>query len=435
MLWDKGIDPADWMTRYTVGEDYKWDMLLLPYDVAGTRGHAEGLQEIGILSEDDVSAIHSALDALLVDFEAGNVVIRPEDEDCHTVIEAYLTAKLGDIGKRIHTGRSRNDQVLTALRLYLKDALKQCAEQSAQMAQHLINQADSHAGWLMPGYTHLQQAMPSTVGLWAMGYAELALSDCLAMQQAYAQVDTSPLGSAAGYGVPHLALPRAANAQRLGFARLQQNVTATQLSRGKIELHVCHALLQVGHTLNRLASELVMYNMSEFGFVALPPDLCTGSSIMPQKQNPDVLELTRAYYHRLLAEMNVLMTLPANLPSGYHRDLQLTKEAVMRAVLLAQDMLSAMNALLPQLGFRKDKLDAALKPELLATAAAIEKVNAGLPFRDAYREAAREVDLLDAVDAPSVLASYLERGYPGQHVSEPFEKMANDVLAWARSAH
>ncbi len=414
MLWEKGQPVASWVQRFTVGEDYRWDTLLLPYDIEGTRAHAAGLHRIGILSDVEFRAVSEALDALKAEVAAGRVVVRPEDEDAHTVIETYLTERLGDTGKKIHTGRSRNDQVLTAIRLFLKDGLREAGRQVARLVEQLCELGTAYNDALMPGYTHLQQAMPSTAGLWALGYAELLLSDLAALRHAYDQVDVSPLGSAAGYGVPFLALPREEVARRLGFRTLQLHVTAIQLSRGKLELHVAHALVQVGATLNRMASDLVLFNSQEFGFVELPPEFCTGSSIMPQKQNPDVLELVRAGYHRLLAEMNVLLTLPANLPSGYHRDLQLTKEAVVRCVLHAHELLTAMAQLLPGLHFRRDRMQAACTPALLATAEALRRVAEGVPFREAYRQTAAALDSLPQPDPETVLRAYRVDGYPGR---------------------
>jgi len=414
MLWDKGQSVAAWVQRFTVGEDYRWDTLLLPYDIEGTRAHAAGLHRIGILSDEEFQAVSEALDALKAEVAAGRVVVRPEDEDAHTVIETFLTERLGDTGKKIHTGRSRNDQVLAAIRLFLKDGLCEAGRQVARLVEQLCELGAAYNDALMPGYTHLQQAMPSTAGLWALGYAELLLSDLAALRHAYDQVDVSPLGSAAGYGVPFLELPREEVAQRLGFRTLQLHVTAVQLSRGKLELHAAHAFVQVGATLNRMASDLVLFNSQEFGFVELPPECCTGSSIMPQKQNPDVLELVRAGYHRLLAEMNVLLTLPANLPSGYHRDLQLTKEAVIRCVLHAYDLLTAMVQLLPGLRFRRDRMQAACTPALLATAEALRRVAEGVPFREAYRQAAAALDSLPQPDPETVLRAYRVDGYPGR---------------------
>ncbi len=414
MLWQKDTRVEDWVTRFTVGEDYRWDALLLPYDVEGTRAHAWGLAQIGVLRAEELAQVEQALDALAEAARAGEVGVRPEDEDCHTVIERYLTERLGEVGKKIHTGRSRNDQVLAALRLFLRQRLRHAAGRVAALAEVLCGFGERYDGALMPGYTHLQRAMPTTAGLWAMGYAEVLAGDLDALRQAHDHVNVSPLGSAAGYGVPYLALPRQAVAERLGFGAVQTHVTAVQLSRGKLELHAAHALVQVAATLNRLASDLVLFNTAEFGFVALPPEYCTGSSIMPQKQNPDVLELARATYHRLVAEMHVLATLPANLPSGYHRDLQGTKEAAMRSVLLAEDLLTAMLHLLPGVRFQTDRMRQAATRELFATAAALERVQAGVPFREAYRQAAQQIELLEVPDADAALAAYRVDGYPGK---------------------
>ncbi len=413
-LWQKGTPAADWVTRFTVGEDYRWDTLLLPFDVRSTEAHAWGLAQIGVLTQDELKDIQHTLNEFRAAVERGEVDVRPEDEDCHTVIENYLTERLGETGKKIHTGRSRNDQVLAALRLYLRERMTSIAARTADIVRLLCEWGERHDDVLMPGYTHMQRAMPTTVGLWALGYAELLISDLTAVIDAIDQVNVSPLGSAAGYGVPYLELPREAVAERLGFHGVQTHVTAVQLSRGKLELHAVHALAQVCATLNRLASDLVLYNTEEFGFVKLPAEYCTGSSIMPQKQNPDVLELVRASYHRIIAEMQVLLTLPANLPSGYHRDLQLTKEAVMRANRLAGDVVEAMANVLTGVIFDADRIRGATGRELFATARALELVREGRPFREAYRLAAEEIDSLEMPSIDEALSAYRVDGFPGR---------------------
>lgn len=405
-LWSKGKTVDSWMMRFTVGDDAKWDTILLPYDILGTIAHAKGLAEIGILSQEEVQTAEIALQKLQEKYDNGEVMVRVEDEDMHTVIEHYLTETCGDLGKKIHTGRSRNDQVLTAIRLYLKDALTHLQLQSTKLNHALIAVAQAHSTVLMAGYTHFQRAMPTSVGLWLAGYAELLLADIDALTAAHQQVDKSPLGSAAGYGIPFLDLPRQKNAERMGYSALQTHVTATQLSRGKIELHAVHACIQIGATLNRLASDLILMNTSEFGTVQLPAQYCTGSSIMPQKQNPDILEITRASYHRLLAEAQILMSLPANLPSGYHRDLQLTKGAVMTALQVCDDMLTAMLLIIPELSFDTEKLFATLSPDLFATADALQMVQSGIPFREAYRKAAENWKDLPIPSAEAILAQY-----------------------------
>lgn len=429
-LWHKATGIEDWVTRFTVGEDHRWDTLLLPYDVAGTRGHVWGLVQIGVMTEAEHQAVDGALDALLDAYAAGDVEVLPTDEDCHTVIEGFLTERLGEVGKKVHTGRSRNDQVLCALRLFLRERLRVIGHQAAALAEGLCDLGETYDDLLMPGYTHMQRAMPSTAGLWALGYAELLVDDLATLAEAHDHVNVSPLGSAAGYGVPFLALPREAVAERLGFRSVQTHVTAAQLSRGKLELQAVHALVQLGATINRLASDLVLYNTAEYGFVRLPAAYCTGSSIMPQKQNPDVLELARATYHRLVAEMQVLLTLPANLPSGYHRDLQLTKEAVMRAVLKAEDLLTAMVELVPGVTFEAKALARASGDELFATAYALQLVAAGLPFREAYRRAAAEPKGWTAAREEAGLGAYAVDGFPGQARPDLVRQQLADAARW-----
>ena len=429
-LWNKGEDAAGWVTRFTVGEDPRWDTLLLPYDIAGTRAHAWGLVQAGVLTEAERTKIEASLEKLEAAAQRGAVAVQPEDEDSHTVIEHHLTNDLGDLGKKIHTGRSRNDQVLVAVRLFLRERLRRLGGQTAAVAEALCTLGAAHDDLLMPGYTHLQRAMPTTAGCWALGYAELLAADLSALRSACDQVNVSPLGSAAGYGVPHLTLPRAAVAERLGFRRLQVHAPAVQLSRGKIELHAVHALVQVAATINRLAADLVLFASAEFGFIALPDEYTTGSSIMPQKKNPDVAELARAAYHRLLAEMNVLLTLPANLPSGYHRDLQLTKEAVMRATLRAGDLMTAMQRLVPGVRFRPEQMQAACTPALFATARALESVQAGTPFRDAYRQAAASASEGAVPDADTVLATYHVDGFPGRGRPDLVREQLAQHRAW-----
>ena len=431
-LWQKNDTTTtdDWVTRFTVGDDYKWDRLLLPYDVRATRAHTWGLRQIDVLSEEELDEAEVALDALLEAFDADEVTVTPEDEDCHTVIERFVTDMAGDVGRKIHTGRSRNDQVLAALRLYLRDALAGIGRQVANLSEALCDLADRHPDTLLPGYTHLQRAMPSTVALWALGYAETLADDLDALRQARRTINVSPLGSAAGYGVPVLDLPREAVAERLGFRDVQTHATAVQGARGKHELAVAHACTQIGATGNRLASDLTLFATAEFNFVDLPPEHCTGSSIMPQKQNPDVLELARAYHHRLAAEMQSLATGPSNLPGGYNRDLQLTKGAVMRSLQITSDVLSALQAVVNGVSFRREQTEAACTPELLATYRALRRVDEGVPFRTAYRQAAADDPSAATVDPSAVLDAYASPGSPGQERPDDIRARLTTHAGW-----
>ncbi|NBB85787.1 MAG: argininosuccinate lyase [Bacteroidetes bacterium] len=414
-IWQKTDESPDaWVTRFTVGADAAWDTILLPYDVEGTRAHAWGLSKIGVLTAEEYAAIADALDELLRAYEEGDVVVEMVDEDSHTVIERFLTEQLGATGRKVHTGRSRNDQVLVSLRLYLRQAIDGVQEQLAALVEQCCSWGEAWDEQLMPGYTHDQPAMPTTVGAWALGYGEVLLDDLELLQTARHLVNRSPLGSAAGYGVPHLDLPRAAVAERLGFDGVQTHVASVQLSRGKLEAAIAHAYVQIGATLNRLASDLMRFNSKSYGFAELPEAYCTGSSIMPQKKNPDVLELARATFPRLQAEAQVLLALPANLPSGYHRDLQFTKDAIMRATQTVSDLVEAVTRVASGVTFCPDQMEARLTPELFATAQALKAVAEGVPFRDAYQQAAAN-DAAWTVPKPAdVLAGYTYDGAPGQ---------------------
>lgn len=414
MLWKKDVEVAPWVIRFTVGEDYRWDQELLPYDVAATRAHVSGLVTAGVVSEEEFERIATALEDLLERYRDGEIVVEPEHEDCHTVIESYLTSELGETGKKVHTGRSRNDQVLAALRLYLRDRLESAASEAIELGIALCMLATATDDWVMPGYTHTRQAMPTTLGAWAMGYAELLAGDVELLKETARRINVSPLGSAAGYGVPFIELPREQVAASLGFDGIQTHVTSVQLSRGKYELEVVHAVAQMTLTLSRLAADLILFSSSEFGFVAIPTSLTTGSSIMPQKQNPDVLELVRASHHRVAAEMQLLLTLPAGLISGYHRDLQLTKEAVMRSTRVGSDCVSAMGSILPGLTFDRKRMADALEPDIMATHVALKNVTKGTAFRSAYRYAASNGR--ETISVAEALEAYASDGSPGRSV-------------------
>ncbi len=429
-LWQKGSGPQEWLIRFTVGSDNEWDTLLLPFDIQGTSAHVNALVTMGLISKTAAIKIHRALKKLLVDVEEGKVVVTVADEDSHTVIENYLTKTLGKTGQKVHAGRSRNDQVLVSTRLYGREALLDVGDRLRSVVEALCGLAEKFDDIIMPGYTHAQPAMPSTPGLWAAGYAELLIDDISLLEQAYKLLNRSPWGSAAGYGIPYLKMPRKQVEKELGFDSTQENVTAVQLSRGKIEATVVHALSQMGLTLNRLASDLVLFNTNEYSFVVLPDEFCTGSSIMPQKKNPDLFELARANYHRLSSELHLLMTLPANLGSGYHRDLQLTKESFIRSLILSRDLAAMFERSLPGISFDKKIMELASSSGLFATADAMQRVSKGATFREAYRETAKNLDNIHSLDSAEALKAYKTKGYPGKANVAHLRKGLSKAVRW-----
>ncbi len=392
-LWDKGegSDQGSAAARFTVGDDVLWDRRLVRFDCQGSIAHVRMLAAIGLLSADEATALVACLEEIVSLDAGGGFAVLPEHEDCHTAIELYLTERLGDLGKKVHTGRSRNDQVLTALRLYERAELDRLAALLDAFSDALEEVIARDGGVRLPGYTHMQQAMPSSVALW-LGCFQAAVADDLVMLRAVREVvDQCPLGTAAGFGVPVFELDREMTARELGFARVQENPLYAQHSRGKLEADVIHLAGQVLYDLNRLASDLMLFTMRELGLVELPAAFCTGSSIMPQKRNPDVLELVRARYHTVLGEEVTVRGLAANLISGYNRDLQLTKGPLMRSLDAVGDCLEVMTALLPALHVDRGRAEELMSQELFATEMAYRLVQGGMPFRDAYRRIAEEL--------------------------------------------
>ena len=414
-LWQKSGTEAtgagEIVERFTVGEDYLLDRLLVNADCVASMAHAAMLERIGVLSAHECASLARELRLIIEASDAGTFLVGRADEDCHTAIENRLTATLGDAGKRIHTGRSRNDQVVAALRLYARALLLDAREGTLKLALALAELADRHRDTPMPGRTHLQLAMPSSVGLWAAAFAEQLGDDVTLLETAYELTNTSPLGSAAGYGVP-LPLDREMVAEALGFREGQNNVLAVNLSRGKTEGAILDALSQVMVTLSRLAQDLMLFSLPEFGYFVLPPETCTGSSIMPQKRNPDVLELVRARASTVIAEAARVKHIAAGLPSGYNRDLQETKEPFIRGSGTALLAIGVMELTVRGLTVREDRLLAGFRPEIFATDHALELVARGMPFRDAYREVAAGASIMDT-DPRRALARKQSTGAPG----------------------
>jgi argininosuccinate lyase len=386
-LWDKGISLDERILRFTAGEDHRLDARLVPYDVRASIAHARMLQAQGLLSASDSDAIAAGLEALAAAHAAGEWSIELDDEDVHGALERRLIDKIGAAGGRVHLGRSRNDQVLAALRLYLKDAIDGIAEVAARVVDALAKLEVSQGHIRLPGYTHMQPAMPSSVALWAGGFGAELSDDRAGLLAAMRRADLNPLGSAAGYGVAGLDLDREATRAALGFAAVQAPVTAVQLSRGKAEASVIFELALLVGDLGRLAADLILFYTEEYAFVSLPAEMTTGSSIMPQKRNPDVFELVRsapATIHGALVES---LAITAKLTSGYHRDLQRLKAPLFRSIDLAADCAAIMTHALSGVQFRPENI--VLADELYAAERANELVvKEGLPFREAYRKVA-----------------------------------------------
>jgi argininosuccinate lyase len=383
-LWDKGAPLDARVLAYTAGDDYALDERLVKYDVRASIAHAEMLNAARLLGDADLAAIRDGLNTIAAEHAAGQWKIDLADEDGKTALEKRLTARIGAAGGRVHLGRSRNDQVLTALRLYLLDAADELSEGADACARALDDLARRDGNIALPGYTHMQQAMPSSVRLWAGGFASELRDDVEGLETAKRRAAKSPLGSAAGYGTPGLPLDREATRKKLGFAIVQEPVTAVQISRGKAEsqlLFECALLMQ---DLGRLASDLLLFYTQEFAFVALPESFTTGSSIMPQKRNPDVFELVRGRTSVAQACLSEVLGIFAKLPSGYQRDLQLIKPPLFRGIDLALATSAIMTTAIEGVRFRADRIK--LDPSIHAAEEANELVvREGIPFREAYR--------------------------------------------------
>ncbi len=391
-LWDKGEPIDDLVLRFTVGDDPTWDARLLPYDIRGSIAHATMLFEAGYLSAEDLASIKRGLTELAASFARGEWKITLQDEDVHTALETRLTALIGEAGARIHLGRPRNDQLPTAIHLYLKEADAELKELGLRVLLSLKTIEDEQGAIVLPGYTHLQRAMPSTVGLWASGWHAELLDDVDGLSRVLPRLDRCPLGSAAGYGVPILRLDRRRVAELLGFAAPHEPVTAVQNSRGKAEAELGFAICLLLQDLGRIASDLCLYATAEFGFVELPAKFTTGSSIMPQKRNPDVFELVRGRAARASGDLQGLLSLTSKMTSGYHRDLQLQKAPLFRLLDEAADIQMVMARALPGVRFKAERCRSALDSSLYATEAAYRLVEEeGVPFRDAYRRIAAQL--------------------------------------------
>ncbi len=389
-LWDKGAPLDERVLHYTAGEDHALDERLVGHDVRASIAHAEMLQAQGLLTPGDFTAIRDGLSALAQEHARGAWRIELADEDGQSALERRLTERIGAAGARIHLGRSRNDQVLTAIRLYLREAVGVLGAGALAVADALDELAVREPSTALPGYTHQQQAMPSSVPLWAGGFAAELRDDAAGLSQVLRRIDKSPLGSAAGYGTPGLPIDREATRTRLGFAAVHQPVTAVQLSRGKAEAQLLFELTLLLQDLGRFAADVLLFATQEFGFVTLPEAFTTGSSIMPQKRNPDVFELIRGRSATAQACLAEALGVCAKLPSGYHRDLQLLKFPLFRAIDLALETLAILPPAIEALQFRREAIR--LDPAIHAAEEANRLVvTEGIPFREAYRRVAAKL--------------------------------------------
>jgi argininosuccinate lyase len=411
-LWSKNYELDSLIEAFTVGGDYLLDARLVTADCAASIAHAEMLCAIGILDARERDALRAELRAIAADAAGGRFVITPSDEDCHTAIENRLTAKLGEAGKKIHTGRSRNDQVLAALRVYTRSALLDLCDALVGLVDEILAFADRHAFVPMPGRTHTQIAMPSSVGLWAAAFAEELIDDLGNLRGAAALIDQSPLGSAASYGVP-LPLDRERVAELLAFSKVQNNVLYVNNSRGKFESIVADALDQIGLSCSKIAADLILFSLPELGYFHLPAELCSGSSIMPQKRNPDGLELVRARSATLSACAFRMKSIIRSLPSGYNRDFQETKGPLFDALDVTMGCIGVMHLTFTRLEVDAQRLRGAMVPEIYATDAALDLVAGGESFREAYRSVGTHLDALTGKDPEQALRARTSSGTTG----------------------
>lgn len=422
-IWNKGFDPDTKIEEFTVGNDRELDLLLARYDVQGSKAHITMLERVGLLSKTELELLLPALDEISREIESGKFTIEDGIEDVHSQVEYLLTSRLGDVGKKIHSGRSRNDQVLVDLKLFFRDELLKIADKARELFNCLIQLSNRYKDFLMPGYTHLQIAMPSSFGLWFGAYAETLVDDMELVGAAYNIANQNPLGSAAGYG-SSFPLDREITTRLLDFKTLHYNVVAAQMSRGKTERAVATAIAAVAATLGHLAMDITMWMCGNFGFVSLPDALTTGSSIMPHKKNPDVFEIMRGKCNRLQSLPNELALMTSNLPLGYNRDLQLMKDVMFPASNELVDCLEMAIFMLPQLSVKENILDDEKYDYIFTVEDVNRLVLEGMPFRDAYRKIGNEVQNKSYIPNKSVKHTHV--GSIGNLANEKIEeKMAN----------
>jgi len=424
-LWEKNVQVNAEIDRFTVGRDRELDLYLAKHDVLGSMAHITMLESIGLLKKDELDVLLEELKQIYATAEKGEFVIEDGIEDVHSQVELMLTRKLGDIGKKIHSGRSRNDQVLVDLKLFTREQLKQVAEAVETLFQVLIAQSNKNKDILMPGYTHLQIAMPSSFGLWFGAYAESLVDDMLFLQAAYKVCNRNPLGSAAGYG-SSFPLDREMTTRLLGFDSMNYNVVYAQMGRGKMERNVAFALASIAGTVSKMAFDACMFSCQNFGFVKLPDECTTGSSIMPHKKNPDVFELTRAKCNKIQSLPQQIMMIMNNLPSGYFRDLQIIKEVFLPAFGELLDCLQMSAYIMERIKVNEHILD----DDKYLYMFSVEEVNRlaaeGMPFRDAYKKVGLDIEAGKFTHAKEV--HHTHAGSIGNLCNDKIEALMNQVM-------
>lgn len=411
-LWQKdNVKLHPLVEKFTVGDDYVFDIELMPYDIAASMAHAKGLEKIKVLSKAELKQIELGLKYLKKDWEKGNIKITVADEDCHTVIENYLIKKIGIAGKKIHAGRSRNDQVLTAIRLYMLDKGKKIRDACSNLARIILSVARKNEFVPMPGYSHTRQAMLTSVGHYFASFAESLRDDALLLEAVENYISKSPLGSAAGFGVA-LSLPRAWVARELGFESVQVNSLYCQNSRGKFESIFMETLAQIMMTLGKLANDLIYFTAGEFGYFMLDNELTTGSSIMPQKKNPDALEILRGNVSVVFANQLMIKNLAKNLLSGYNRDLQLIKKPLFESVKSVNNSLEIAALFVQKIKINRAEIKEKISHDIFMADIATDLVKRGMPFREAYRKVHKMV-VRQKVDCLKILKKRISLGAPG----------------------
>ncbi len=390
-LWQKDKASLKEVEIFTIGKDREMDMYLAAFDVLGSLAHIEMLESVGLLTKDELLQLQKELKNVFRQIEKGNFNLQDDVEDIHSQVELLLTQKLGDIGKKIHSARSRNDQVLVDVKLFLRNELEELVKTIQPFFELLQSQSEKYKDHLLPGYTHLQLAMPSSFGLWFGAYAESLVDDVVTIKAAYDVVNKNPLGSAAGYG-SSFPINRTLTTKLLGFADLNYNVVYAQMGRGKAERIVAQSLANLADTLAKLSMDACLFLNQNFGFISFPAELTTGSSIMPHKKNPDVFELIRSHCNRIKAIPNEIMMMTTNLPSGYHRDLQLLKEHLFPSFKTLKDCLEMAGLMLSNIEIKKDILTEDKYKYLFSVEEVNKLVNSGMPFRDAYKKVGLDIE-------------------------------------------